>query len=88
MSDQNNSTEQSVDTLWNGTDISKMNKKQLRFAEKISSTKFILVLISISLAFIGLWLGKVPPNVFSEIVQWTVSAYILGNAFIQSKWGK
>jgi len=88
MSDQNNSTEQSVDALWNGTDISKMNKKQLRFAEKISSTKFILVLISISLAFIGLWLGKVPPNVFSEIVQWTVSAYILGNAFIQSKWGK
>ncbi len=69
MSDQNNSTEQSVDTLWNGTDISKMNKKQLRFAEKISSTKFVLVFLSVVLSTFMLWYGKIPPIIYSEILQ-------------------
>ncbi len=88
MEDVNKNTPEDQDTILYGADLRGLNRNQLKLAEKISSTKFILVLISISLAFIGLWLGKMPPNVFSEIVQWTVSAYILGNAFIQSKWGK
>ncbi len=88
MIDKEGADDQVADTLWNGTDISKMNKKQLRFAEKISSTKFVLVFLSVILSTFMLWYGKVPPAIYSEILQWTISAYILGNAFIQSKWGK
>lgn len=76
------------DNLWVGNDISKMNTKQLRFMQKISSTKFVLVFLSLVLSTCLLWFGKIPPGIFSEIIQWTISAYILGNAFIQSKWGK
>jgi len=76
------------DTLWNGTDISRLNRRQLRFVEKISSTKFVLVFLSVVLATFMLWYVKIPPSIYSEILQWTISAYILGNAFIQSKWGK
>ncbi|TXI11188.1 MAG: hypothetical protein E6Q68_06805 [Polynucleobacter sp.] len=77
-----------VDSTIGFADISKLNKKQLRFVEKIASTKFVLVFLTIVASIVLLWVGKLPPNIFSEIVQWTVSAYILGNAFIQSKWGK
>lgn len=77
-----------IDSTIGFTDIPKLNKKQLRFVEKIASTKFVLVFLTIVASVVLLWVGKLPPNIFSEIVQWTVSAYILGNAFIQSKWGK
>lgn len=62
--------------------------EKLRLSEKIASTKFILVIISVIIATVMLSVGKIPPQIFSEIIQWTVSAYIMGNAFIQSKWGK
>ena len=77
-----------IDSTIGFTDTSKLDKKQLRFVEKIASTKFVLVFLTIVASVVLLWVGKLPPNIFSEIVQWTVSAYILGNAFIQSKWGK
>lgn len=77
-----------IDSTIGFADISKLNKKQLRFVEKIASTKFVLVFLTIVASIVLLWVGKLPPDIFSEIVQWTVSAYILGNAFIQSKWGK
>ena len=70
------------------TDISKLNSKQLRFVEKIASTKFVLVFLTLVSSVALLCFGVLPPNIFSEIVQWTISAYILGNAFIQSKRGK
>ena len=79
---------ENVDSTIGYADISKLNKKQLRFVEKIASTKFVLVFFTIVASVVLLWVGKLPSNIFSEIVQWTVSAYILGNAFIQSKWGK
>lgn len=85
MNDTDNNT---GDVLWSGTDISKLDKKQLKFIEKISSTKFVLVFMSLVLSTVLLWFGKIPAPIFSEIIQWTISAYILGNAFIQSKWGK
>ena len=77
-----------IDSTIGFADISKLNKKQLRFVEKIASTKFVLVFLTLVASVALLWVGKLPPNIFSELVQWTVSAYILGNAFIQSKWGK
>lgn len=79
---------ENVDSTIGYTDISKLNKKQLRFIEKIASTKFVLVFLTLVASVALLWVGKLPPNIFSELVQWTISAYILGNAFIQSKWGK
>lgn len=54
----------------------------------MASTKFILVMYAVTLTSIGLYIGIITPPIYSEVVQWTVSAYILGNAFIQSKWGK
>lgn len=70
------------------SDISKLNSKQLKFVEKIASTKFVLVFLTLVSSVALLCFGVLPPNIFSKIIQWTISAYILGNAFIQSKWGK
>lgn len=53
----------------------------------MASTKFILVMYAVTLTSIGLYIGIITPPIYSEVVQWTVSAYILGECFYTIKMG-
>lgn len=82
----------STDTENNENSCQRMTKEEIKFQEKIKSTKFVLSVGVLVLNTFLLMHGFITPQVFSDIVQLAVGAYILGdvaqNTFVQSKWSR
>lgn len=82
----------SVDKENNENICQRMTKEEIKFQEKIKSTKFVLSVGVLILNTFLLMHGFITPQVFSDIVQLAVGAYILGdvaqNTFVQSKWSR
>jgi hypothetical protein len=69
-----------------------MTKSEIKFQEKIKSTKFALSVGIIAVVTTLVTNGVITPIIFSDIVQLVVGAYILGdvaqNSFVKSRWSK
>jgi hypothetical protein len=78
----------SEEGLETGKDAKRLTKAEISFIEKTKSTKFALSLLVIALVSGLLITSRITAPIFSEVLQFVVGAYILGNTFQNSKWGK
>lgn len=63
-------------------------KEEIRFLDKVKSTKFALSALSIVISTVVLCTGYIPASSFVDLMQFTIGAYVLGDAFQKSKWSK
>lgn len=69
-----------------------MTRSEIRFQEKVKSTKFALAVGVVAIITALVTNGIITPLIFSDIIQLVVGAYILGdvaqNSFVKSRWSK
>ena len=69
-----------------------MTRSEIKFQEKVKSTKFALAVGVVAIITTLVTKGVITPSIFSDIIQLVVGAYILGdvaqNSFVKSRWSK